>query len=120
MSAPAPNPTAATTARLVPRAALAPADLRAMHPLLSHPFDGVSPDQFAADPAAKNWAILLERAGRLVGFSPLLAYETRVDRDPVSVIYSGDTIVAPEAWNGPTLPRAWITAVAALRRHYPR
>jgi len=36
------------------------------------------------------------------------------------VIYSGDTIVAREAWNTSALPRGWIQSVVALRRYYPR
>jgi hypothetical protein len=112
--------TSTTTARLVARTELAPADLDVMHALLASHFEGVSAAQFRADLAEKNWVVLIERGGRLVGFTTILAYETRVDGEPVSVIYSGDTIVAPEAWNAATLPRAWIESVAALRRHYPR
>jgi hypothetical protein len=110
----------ATTGRLVARAALAPAELDAMHALLASHFEGVSAAQFRADLAEKNWAVLIERGGRLVGFTTILAYESQVDGEPVSVVYSGDTIVAPEAWNSATLPRAWIEAVTALRRHYSR
>src|SRR5206468_10068210 len=49
-----------------------------------------------------------------------LAYETSHAGDPVSVIYSGDTIVAPEAWGTTGLPRAWIAAVNELRAAFPR
>jgi hypothetical protein len=57
----------------------------------------------------------------LVGFTTLLVYETCVDTTaPVTVVYSGDTIVAPEAWNTSALPRSWIESVASLRRRYPR
>jgi hypothetical protein len=111
---------APTVARLVARAELAGDDVARMHRLLSSHFDGVTQDQFSQDLAEKNWAILIERAGRLVGFTTLLAYETQFDGSPISVIYSGDTIVAPEAWSSQTLPRAWIESVAKLRRHYPR
>ncbi|MBI4661340.1 MAG: hypothetical protein HY735_21160, partial [Verrucomicrobia bacterium] len=39
---------------------------------------------------------------------------------PVSVIYSGDTIVEREAWGTPTLARAWIASVNRLRETYWR
>lgn len=91
-----------------------------MFELLSKHFDGVSRSQFQKDLAEKNWIILLERDGRLVGFSTLLAYEASFHDGPVSVIYSGDTIVSPEAWNSPALSRAWIACVRELRRSYPR
>jgi hypothetical protein len=110
----------ATTSRLVARRDLSAAELSAMHGLLTEHFEGVSKDQFRRDTEEKNWAVLIERGSRLVGFTMLLAYETDAGAGPVSVIYSGDTIVAPEAWNTSALPRAWIESVAALRRHYPR
>src|SRR5687767_6154388 len=109
-----------TTARLVARAELSNHDISGMHALLSTFFAGVTPAQFRLDLAEKNWAILIERGGELVGFTTLLAYESALEDSPISVIYSGDTIVAPSAWNTPTLPRAWIESVAQLRRHIPR
>lgn len=119
--------TDATSARLVARADLTSRDMSAMYGLLDGHFEGITDAQFHRDLDEKNWAILIERADRLVGFTTLLAYETMVDgagpggdRGPVSVIYSGDTIVAPEAWNTTVLPRAWIESVAALRAQYPR
>jgi len=111
---------AATTARLVFREDLAEADRSAMFGLLCQHFDGVTADQFQRDTAEKNWIVLIERNERLVGFSTILAYETFYRGDPLSIIYSGDTIVAPEAWNASTLPRGWIESVAKLRRLYPR
>jgi len=45
----------------------------------------------------------------------LLVYETAQAGEPLSVVYSGDTIMAPEAWGTAALPRAWIHAVNALR-----
>ena len=112
---------APTTSRLVARAELSAGELSSMYALLDAHFEGVTEDQFRQDTQEKNWAVLIERGGRLVGFTMLLAYETHAGgAGPVSVIYSGDTIVAPEAWNTSALPRAWIESVAALRRHYRR
>jgi hypothetical protein len=110
---------AATHARLSRREALSDDDLAAMYDLLSRHFDSVSPEQFRRDLLAKNWAILIEREGRLVGFSTILVYETSLKGEPFSIVYSGDTIVAPEAWNSSALPRAWIESVAGLRKFYP-
>jgi hypothetical protein len=91
-----------------------------MFQLLARHFDGVTRAQFAQDLAEKNWTVLIQRDGRLVGFSTLLIYESAFDGEPVSIVYSGDTIVAPEAWGTPVLARGWITAVNQLREHYPR
>jgi hypothetical protein len=106
--------------RLVRRLDLGPEQRAAMYRLLSDNFDGVTPQQFARDTDEKNWIILMERGGRLVGFSTLLAYETRFRGELVSVVYSGDTIVIPEAWGTATLPKVWIASVNRIRECYPR
>lgn len=109
----------AVTFRLVSRADLLPAQKAAMFELLRRHFDGVTPEQFARDLAEKNLALLLERDDGLVGFSTLLAYTTTFEGQPVNVIYSGDTIVTPEAWGTTALPRAWVAGVEALRAKFP-
>lgn len=109
-----------TQAFHIPCSELSATSENEMFELLSKHFTGVTRGQFKKDLLEKNWIVLLERNSRLVGFSTLLAYETMYKQEPVSVIYSGDTIVAPEAWNSPTLPRAWIACVRELRRSYPR
>jgi hypothetical protein len=98
-----------------------PASRRAeMFALLQNHFHGVTPEQFARDLAEKNWIVLILRGNRLVGFSTLHIYETSFESAPVSVVYSGDTIVAPEAWGSTALARGWIAAVNQLRARYPR
>jgi len=111
------------TGRVVRREALAHDTRDQMYGLLDAHFEGVSREQFADDLAEKNWVILLEEGGaggRLCGFSTLLVYETRFEDEPLSVVYSGDTIVRRDAWGSSALPRTWIACVNGLRRHYPR
>ena len=105
--------------RLVPRADLSAAQKGEMFELLAHHFDGVTPEQFVRDLAEKNLALLLRRGETLVGFSTLLAYTTDFAGASVNVIYSGDTIVTPEAWGTMALPRAWVAGVEALRATLP-
>ncbi|HWY02283.1 MAG TPA: GNAT family N-acetyltransferase [Candidatus Acidoferrum sp.] len=115
-----PEKEAAGSGRLVARELLQEHDLSQMYRLLSQHFEGVTPAQFQRDLSEKNWVILLEKGGRFVGFSTLLVYETSIDGEIYSVVYSGDTIVAAEGWNASTLPRTWIASVAQLRKRYPR
>ena len=112
--------TASSSFVIVPRDELTRTQTDQMFQLLAHHFDGVTRVQFAQDLAEKNWTVLIQREMRLVGFSTLLVYESALDGEPVSVAYSGDTIVAPEAWGAPALARGWITAVNQLRERYPR
>lgn len=107
--------------RLVRREDLDDSEKEAMLGLLSAHFSGVTRERFESDLAEKNWALLLEEDGRLRGFSTLLIYETAPpDGEPVTVVYSGDTIVEPGAWGTAALPKSWIAAVRALRERYPR
>jgi hypothetical protein len=104
---------------LVPRRELSAAHKTAMFHLLEQHFEGVTPEQFARDLAEKNLALLLERDNELVGFSTLLAYTSTLEDISVNVIYSGDTIVSPEAWGTTALPRGWVAGVETLRAQLP-
>ena len=104
---------------LVQRSELTPGQKSEMFQLLSRHFDGVTPGQFARDLAEKNLILLLQRGETLVGFSTLLSYSTVFEKEPINVIYSGDTIVTPEAWGTMTLPRAWVAGVQTLRAGLP-
>ena len=104
---------------LVRRNDLSPAQKRAMFELLEQHFEGVSAELFARDLAEKDLALVLTRGERLVGFSTLQAYRTSFEGAPMNVIYSGDTIVTPEAWGTTALPRAWVAGVETLRATLP-
>ena len=107
-------------ARVVSRTALLGKDIDAMYGLLSQNFIGVDPQTFRHDLADKNWVVLLtDGAGVLRGFSTFLMYATAAAGRPMTVVYSGDTIVEPSAWGSPVLPRAWIRAVYDLWRGQP-
>jgi hypothetical protein len=86
-----------------------------MFALLTAHFDGVARNQFEHDLAQKNWVVEVRRDERLVGFTTLLVRDLRHEGRDLTAIYSGDTIVAPDAWNSPALARAWIAAVNLIR-----
>lgn len=90
-----------------------------MYALLSMHFHGVTREQFERDLAEKNWVVEIRRDGRLQGFSTLLVCEAYLDGSVLTAIYSGDTIVAPEAWGSPALARNWIASVDHLRASSP-
>ncbi len=113
------NAAATIQFQLVPRAELSAVEKAEMFSLLERHFGGVTREQFARDLAEKNLAVLLRRGPSLVGFTTQLAYSTRSEDETVNVIYSGDTIVAPEAWGSTALPRAWVAGVEALRASLP-
>lgn len=112
-----------TGGRLVRRDALTAGEREAMQALLTRHFDGVTPAQFEADLAGKNWVLLLEDPGppaTLYGFTTLLLEEVEHAGEVVGLVYSGDTIVDPSAWTRSALSRAWIHAVLELGRGLER
>lgn len=105
--------------RLVQREQLTAAERSAMFSLLGRHFDGVSRAQFDRDLADKNWALLLhDEAGGLAGFSTLRFYHDQHHGSPISVVYSGDTIVDPSAWRSTALSRLWIASVKSLHESH--
>jgi hypothetical protein len=106
-------------AHLVPVDQLRASDRAAMFSLLSNHFEQVSLALFEADLASKNWVVLLRADQALIGFSTMRFYATQVAGEAVTIVYSGDTIVAPSGWSSSLLPRAWIAAINWLRGKYP-
>ncbi len=81
--------------RMIPREQISRSMQAEMVDLFGRQFEGVDPQQFQADLDQKNWLILLEDdAERLMGFPSLLLYRTTQDGEPLTIVYSGDTIVA--------------------------
>ncbi|MBK6455888.1 MAG: hypothetical protein IPF87_07395 [Gemmatimonadetes bacterium] len=87
--------------------------------LLDRHFEGVSAAQFDQDLDEKDWVLRIRRDGGLVGFTTLQLYRAQHAGRGINVIYSGDTIMAPEAWGSPVLARGWIALVRALQASRP-
>ncbi len=109
------------TGRLVACEDLTEAEREALFALLSAHFLGVTRERFAADLAEKDWILILEEDGQPRGFSTLRIYEAAgPDGEPLTVVYSGDTIMAQGVAATAALPKSWIASVRALRERHPR
>jgi len=104
---------------LLSRAELTEVQKDEMFSLLWRYFDGVTRPQFESDLEEKNWVIEIRKGAELVGFSTLLMEAKIYEGAPITVVYSGDTIMAPDAWGSPMLARTWIAAVNCLREDGP-
>jgi len=96
---------------LLAREELTSEQQEAMFRLLAEHFAGVTKARFQSDLNEKNLVILLLSGEQIVGFSTMLCFGASFQGEAVRIIYSGDTIVAPEAWGTTALPRGWIRAV---------
>jgi hypothetical protein len=98
--------------RVVSRAAVDARLEELMFTLLASHFTGVTRRTFHEDLADKNAVILLDdEEGVLRGFSTLRVYQTTAPGRPVTIIYSGDTIVDRSSWGSHTLAKTWIQCV---------
>jgi hypothetical protein len=103
-------------ARTVPIADIG-ADLCArMYRLFSRYYANVSAAQFDADLASKQFVILLEAAGELIGFTSASVTDHRIDGEQLSVVFSGDTIVDQRHWGQQALAKAWLKEMGRLAR----
>lgn len=112
----------ALTSTTLARADLTDADIQAMFSVFCENFDGATLESFTRDLHSKNWVILLRDGATLTlqGFSTLSLYETRHNGQPISVVYSGDTIIRPAYWGTPELPTAWIKTVLEKSANMPQ
>ena len=101
------------------RAELTEAERAEMFALLEAHFEGVCEAQFARDLAGKDWVLRIVRDGTLVGFSTLKVFRAAHEGRCVNVIYSGDTVMAPESWGSPVLAKGWIALVRAIQSARP-
>jgi hypothetical protein len=105
--------TVSLTSIAIPRTDLSDAEIEAMFDVFSENFNGSTMELFKRDLSNKNWVILLQDAETkaIEGFSTLALYETSFNHNPLSVVYSGDTIIRREYWGTPQLPSTWIKTV---------
>jgi len=83
-------------------------------------FAGVSEPLFREDLEEKTHVLILNNArGEIVGFTTMRLYESTHRGESISVLFSGDTIVAPEVRRSALLSSSWIGAVESLRATCP-
>jgi hypothetical protein len=83
-------------------------------------FSNVTLERFRADFAEKQWCvIILDRQGRIAGYSTieLIFRETRTQ--PLLVLFSGDTLVAQESRNANALIPVFVQFTEYLAKKFP-
>lgn len=103
---------------LIPRSALSDGDVRDMYRLFRTHFERVTEHRFRTDLDEKHWVIRIRCGTNLHGFSSLRFIREGSGTHALGVLYSGDTIVAPEARGTTILARTWIDSVRRLSQYY--
>jgi hypothetical protein len=99
----------------VPQRKLTAPDIEAMWQVFQEHYDQADREIFNHDLDGKNWVIILrDELTHIQGFSTLALYETVAAGQALSVVFSGDTIIRPEFWGTPELPRTWIKTVLQI------
>jgi hypothetical protein len=111
----------ALTARILRLDDLSANDVDEMYALMDRHYENVWRDRFEADLAEKDWIIRLtqEGTGRLCGFSTQRLLSLSVGGRPVTVMFSGDTIVGREHWGTTALPIAWGRLAFSIIEQHP-
>lgn len=87
---------------------LTEAEVRGLFTLFAASYEAVDLEHFTADLAAKDDVLLLRDAsGAVQGFSTQVTHRFEIDGRVIRVLFSGDTIIAPEWWGTQELVRAW-------------
>ena len=99
---------------LLERRALGSDEIEEMYRIFSTHFDRVSESRFRADLAAKDWVIRIRDKSQLLGFTSVRLLRLTANGKPLDLIYSGDTIIKPEARSTTLLARTWINSVRRI------
>jgi hypothetical protein len=91
----------------------------AMAALYFSSYDGSSAEIFQADLEEKDEVILLYSNNELAGFTTLRIFKHHWQGQPIQIVYSGDTIVAPKHWGQQNLAFAWISRMGKIKQQTP-
>jgi len=105
--------------RVVSIAALKENQTFALFNLFARYYADVDQARFLADLASKDFVLLLECAGQLVGFSTARLFPFEWQGQTISVIFSGDTVVERAYWGEQELARGWLAQVGRISANLP-
>ncbi len=108
-------------ARVQARATLGRADIAAMYLLFAAHYDCTDPALFETDLAEKSHVILFHDGAQLCGFSTLtlFALPANAQLPACAILFSGDTIIAPDYWGEQALALEFCRFVGQLKAAQP-
>jgi hypothetical protein len=110
------------TSHVRERAALKDDDVASMTHLFDRYYESTTPTQFTKDLASKTHVIELRDGGALCGFSTLSVYEldtVQGQPGPITVMFSGDTIIDRAYWGEQALALAFCRFAGTIKATRP-
>ena len=105
------------SAEVVAIGALVGTEVAAMYALYASCYADTRAAAFEHDLADKTSVVVLRDAvGAIQGFSSLKVYWTQWRGERIRVIFSGDTLIAPDHWGSQRLALAWIRHAGQIQR----
>lgn len=98
---------------------LSEVEVRGLFALFATCYEAVSLEQFTTDLSAKDDVLLLRDAGGVMqGFSTQVTRRFEIEGRVIRVLFSGDTIIAPEWWGTQELVRAWCRYAGRVKARF--
>lgn len=96
-------------------------NLRQMYELYSKYYERTSLDIFLQDISKKSGVLLVYRKSdeKIVGFSTIQFFDSKVDGKRVRVVFSGDTVVEKEYWGRNGIVQAFMRRLLIERLRHP-
>ncbi len=91
--------------------AITTSEITELTSLLERHFFSVTHEQVASDLADKTSIVRFFDGERLIGFTTFAYARLQWENQEIGAVWSGDTIIDPQAWGGALLPAAWLAAV---------
>jgi hypothetical protein len=96
---------------------LTDAEREQMYQLMVDYYEHVDRSVFQRDLAEKEWAIVTADAGGAIrGFTTLMRLRVQCGDEPVTALFSGDTVLDLDIWGAGSWVRAWARLAAQLMR----
>ncbi len=93
----------------------------AMYGLYENYYEATSKSLFEQDLRNKNYVLLMfDDQRQLRGFTTLRVSKTQYLKQPVNIIFSGDTIIHHDFWGEQTLPLAWCRLAGQIKAESPQ
>lgn len=107
------------TGRLLSLAQISLSQKKEMFSLFQKHYENVTWELYLSDLQKKDYVILLEHYSQICGFSTQQVFRFTLEDQPLRILFSGDTIIAPEYWGEQELVRSWCTFAGQVLAQQP-